>query len=64
MKAVEIENVLYSNDKQTLRVTLAVQKGYVYVSSREVVEKARAEVLDPLCIGFRLSDVANPKIHK
>jgi hypothetical protein len=61
MRPGDTVTVLDINDNKLVRTVVAVENEMVYVSRREEVERARAERREPVCIGFRLSDVVRHK---
>ncbi len=48
------------NDTKLLRVVVAIEDGYAYVSKDEEIRKAKAEEREPTCIGFPLSSIVPP----
>ncbi len=48
------------NDNTLLRVVVAIENGYAYVSKDEEIRRARAEEREPTCIGFPLSSIVAP----
>lgn len=51
-------------DNKLVRTVVAVEGEVIYVSRREEVKRARAERREPMCIGFRLSDVVSRQSQK
>lgn len=64
MKAGDSVTVLDINDNKLVRTIVAVEDGFVYVCRPEEAHKAKSENREPICIGFRLSDVISRTHHK
>ena len=48
------------NDTTLLRVVVAIEDGYAYVSKDEEIRRAKVEEREPTCIGFHLSSIVAP----
>lgn len=64
MRPGETVTVMAVYDNKLVRTVVAVEGEVIYVSRSEEVERARAERREPVCIGFRLSDVVPRPNHK
>lgn len=60
MKIGDQVYVTDANDNTLLRVVVAIENGYAYVSKDEEIRRARAEEREPTCIGFPLSSIVAP----
>ncbi len=60
MKIGDLVCVTDVNDIKLLRVVVAIEDGYVYVSRDEEIARAEAEEREPTCIGFPLSSIVAP----
>ena len=59
MKVGDTVCVLDALDNRLVREIVALEDGYVYVSRREEIDRAKAEKREPNCIGFEMS-LVNP----
>jgi hypothetical protein len=64
MRQGDTVTVVDVNDNKLVRVVVAVEWGFVYVSRTGEAKKAASEGREPNCIVFPLSDVYSVKNHR
>lgn len=57
-------SVMDIHDNTLVRVVVAIEDGFAYVSRAEEVKRAREDGREPNCIGFPLSNVEFVESHK